>query len=164
MANEAWQSGKLAGFSDLVMPSAHALVQAITELQQFTDLTEKELLARPNGTASIVFHLRHIAGSSDRLLTYTKGETLSEMQFEFLRQETAETVDLNAKELVSQTISAIETVLDFCKTVPIESLFEKRFIGRKKLPTNVFGLLFHIAEHTGRHVGQIITMAKIVRK
>jgi uncharacterized damage-inducible protein DinB len=162
--NEAWQSGKLEGFSDLIMPAAHALVQAIADLKQFTDLTNQELLARSNGAASIAFHLRHITGSSDRLLTYAKGENLSEKQFEFLSQEKAETVDLNAGELVSQTISAIEAVLEFCKTVPIEGLFEERFVGRKKLPTNVFGLLFHIAEHTARHVGQITTTAKIVRK
>jgi len=31
------------------------------------------------------------------------------------------------------------------------------------LPTNVVGLLFHLAEHTQRHTGQVITTAKIVR-
>lgn len=164
MAQEAWSSGKLEGFSDVMMPIAHALVQAISDLKQFTDLTEEELLAKPNGAASVAFHLRHIAGSCDRLLTYTKDETLNEKQFEFLKSETAETSGLNAQELVNQAASSIETVLEFCKNVSSENLFELRFVGRKKLPTNVFGLLFHIAEHTARHVGQVITTAKIVRK
>jgi uncharacterized damage-inducible protein DinB len=164
MAQEAWLSGKLDGFSDVLMPTAHALVQAITDLQKFTDLTDEELLAKPNDSASIAFHLRHIAGSCDRLLTYAKGENLSEKQFEFLKTETAENTDLNAEELINQAVSSIETVLNFCQIVPSENLFEPRFVGRMELPTNVFGLLFHIAEHTARHVGQIVTTAKIVIK
>jgi uncharacterized damage-inducible protein DinB len=164
MAEEAWLSGKLEGLSDIMMPAAHALVQAITDLQKVSDLTDEELLAKPNNAPSVAFHLRHIAGSCDRLLTYAKGETLSEKQFEFLKSETAETSNLNSRELVSQAVSEIEKVLEFCRNVSPESLFEPRFVGRKKLQTNVFGLLFHIAEHTARHVGQIITTAKIVRK
>lgn len=164
MAEESWLRGKLAGFSDVIMPAAHALVQAISDLQKFTDLTDEELLDKPNGSASIAFHLRHIAGSTDRLLTYAKGENLSDSQFEFLKNETAETSELSAFELINQAVLSIEKVLDFCKTVSPDILFEARFVGRKKLPTNVFGLLFHIAEHTARHVGQITTTAKIVRK
>lgn len=164
MIMEAWLSGKLAGFSDVLMPTVHALVQAIADLQKFGDLTDEKLLEKPNGAASIAFHLRHIAGSTERLLTYAKGGTLTEKQFEFLKQEAAETTDLNTEQLINQAVSAIETVLNFCKTVSPETLFESRFVGRKKLPTNVFGLLFHIAEHTARHVGQITTTAKIVRK
>jgi hypothetical protein len=36
-------------------------------------------------------------------------------------------------------------------------------VGRARLPSTVFGLLFHVAEHTQRHAGQAITTAKIVR-
>ena len=164
MTQEAWLSGKLAGFSDVLMPTAHALVQAVADLKQFGDLTNEELLGKLNGSASIAFHLRHIAGSTDRLLTYAKGEELNEAQFEFLKLEVAETTDLTAEQLINQAVSAIKTVLEFCKTVSNEHLFAERFVGRKKLQTNVFGLLFHIAEHTARHVGQITTTAKIVRK
>jgi uncharacterized damage-inducible protein DinB len=161
---EAWLNGKLEGYSEALMPTAHALVQAIADLEKFSDLTDKELLAKPNGAASIAFHLRHLAGSTDRLLTYAKGENLSEKQFEFLKNESAETSDLNAEELINQAVSSIETVLNFCRTVPPKTLFAERFVGRKRLETNVFGLLFHLAEHAARHVGQITTTAKIVRK
>ena len=161
---ETWLSGKLEGFSDMMMPTAHALVQAISDLEKIANLSNEELFTKPNNSASIAFHLRHIAGSTDRLLTYAKGETLNEKQFAFLKQEAAETTDLNTEQLISQAVSAIETVLDFCKTVPPETLFDERFVGRMRLETNVFGLLFHIAEHTARHVGQITTTAKIVRK
>lgn len=165
MPEEAWLSGKLEGFSSILMPTAHALKQAIIDLENCAaNLTNEELLIKPNDAPSVAFHLRHIAGSCDRLLTYAKNETLSEKQFDFLKQETAETSELNSEELVNQAKLSIENVLEFCKIVSGEILFEDRFVGRKKLPTNVFGLLFHIAEHTARHVGQIITTAKIVRK
>jgi uncharacterized damage-inducible protein DinB len=165
MAEEAWLSGKLEGYSDILMPAAHALVQAIRDLEQTAaGLSPDELLTRPNGAASAAFHLRHIAGSTDRLLTYAKGESLTEEQFRFLRREAAETSDLSAAELVAQAVAEIEKVLEFCRTVSPAELFAERSVGRKQLPTNVFGLLFHIAEHTARHVGQIITTAKIVRR
>ncbi len=165
MAEEAWLSGKLDGFSPMMMPAAHSLSQAITDLKKSAaDLSDEELLIKPNGAPSAAFHLRHIAGSVDRLLTYAKDENLSEAQFEFLKKETAENLDLSAEELVNQAVLSIENALSFCKMVSPEILFEERFVGRKRLPTNVFGLLFHIAEHTARHVGQIITTARIVRK
>lgn len=164
MAEEAWLSGKLEDFADVMMPTAHALVQAIRDLQKVSDLNDEELLTKPNNSPSVAFHLRHIAGSCDRLLTYAKGENLDEKQFELLKNETAETSQLNAEELINQAVLEIERVLEFCKTVSPEILFEPRFVGRKKLETKVFGLLFHIAEHTARHIGQIITTAKIVRK
>lgn len=163
MAEEAWLSGKLDGFSDVLMPTAHAFLQAIVDLEKIK-LTHEELLTKPNNAPSAAFHLRHIAGSVDRLLTYARGEDLNAAQFDFLKAETAETSDLTAEELINQAILSIENALDFCKTVAPEILFKERFVGRKKLPTNVFGLLFHIAEHTARHVGQIITTARIVRK
>jgi uncharacterized damage-inducible protein DinB len=165
MAEEAWLGGKLDGFSPVVMPAAHALRQAITDLEKAAaDLAPEELAARPHGAASVAFHLRHIAGSTNRLLTYARGEELSAAQFEFLKTETAEPGDSSAEELIVLATAAIEEALEYCRTVAPEILFEERFVGRKKLPTNVFGLLFHIAEHTARHVGQVITTARIVRK
>jgi len=165
MAEEAWLSGKLDEFSPVMMPAAHALRQAITDLKKSAaDLSGEELSAKPNGAPSAAFHLRHIAGSIDRLLTYAKNENLSEAQFDFLKRETLESSDSSAEELVDQAVLSIENALRFCKTVSPAHLFEERAVGRKKLPTNVFGLLFHIAEHTARHVGQIITTVRIVRK
>ncbi|HEY0462330.1 MAG TPA: DinB family protein [Pyrinomonadaceae bacterium] len=165
MAEEAWLSGKLDGFAPVMMPAAHALVQAIADLEtSAAHLLYEELTAKPNGAASVAFHLRHIAGSCERLLTYAKGAELSEAQFEFLKREAAEDSDLTAEELVKEAVSAIERVLEFCRTVSPEILFEERAVGRRKLSTNVFGLLFHVAEHTARHVGQVTTTARIVRK
>ncbi|HEY8559008.1 MAG TPA: DinB family protein [Pyrinomonadaceae bacterium] len=165
MAEEAWLGGKLEGYALVLMPAAHALTQAIVDLKSAaSDLPAEELTARPNGAASVAFHLRHIAGSCDRLLTYARGGELTDEQFEFLKNETSDDFDQSAEELVARAVAAIENTLWFCKMLSPEKLFEERFVGRKKLPTNVFGLLFHIAEHTARHVGQATTTARIVRK
>ena len=42
-------------------------------------------------------------------------------------------------------------------------LLTVRLVGRAQLPSNTIGLLVHAAEHTARHVGQLMTTAKVVR-
>ena len=37
-----------------------------------------------------------------------------------------------------------------------------RFVGRKQLPTSIGGALIHVADHTQRHTGQIVTTAKVL--
>lgn len=164
MKREAWLDGKLENFSLVKMPAAHALAQAKYEIENAPELNFEELTARLNNISSAAFQLKHIAGSIDRLLTYAHGENLSEKQFEFLKSETSENANLTFESLQSEAVEAIENALEFLKNAPEETLFETRFVGREKLPTNVFGLLFHIAEHTARHVGQFVTTAKIVKK
>ncbi len=164
MANEAWLNGKLDGYSPLMMPAAHALTQSAIDLKRFAaDLTFEELTARPNNAPSVEFHLKHIAGSIDRLLTYACDEELNAAQFDFLKSENISHSNSNAAELTEKAIESIENALVVLKTNAPESLFEARFVGRQKLPTNVFGLLFHIAEHTARHTGQIISTAQLVK-
>jgi len=164
MKREAWLDGKLENFSLVKMPAAHALAQARYEIENAPELNSEELTARPNNASSAAFHLKHIAGSIDRLLTYARDENLSEKQFEFLKLETSENADLNFENLQSEAVKAIDDALEFLKNIPEENLFDTRFVGREKLPSNVFGLLFHIAEHAARHVGQFVTTAKIVKK
>ena len=164
MKKEAWLNGKLDGYAPIMMPAAHALAQSISDLKRFaSNLNSEELIVRPNDSPSAAFHLRHIAGSIDRLLTYFRGEELNDAQFDFLKSEAADDSDFNAAELTQKAIDAINRALETLQKVSPEILYEERFVGREKLPTNVFGLLFHIAEHTARHVGQIVTISKIVR-
>jgi uncharacterized damage-inducible protein DinB len=116
------------------------------------------------GAPSISFHLRHIAGSIDRLLAYASGRQLSEEQLraldvESLPGEPAE----EAGALVAKAQGAIEKALQVLRSTPDESLSESREVGRMKLPSTVLGVLFHIAEHTQRHTGQIVTTARIVQ-
>lgn len=163
MKRESWLDGTLEEFSAVKMPAAHALAQAKFEIENSSVLNAKELIKRPNKISSAAFQLRHIAGSIDRLLTYTRGENLNEKQFDFLKSETSESLDSDFEKLKNEAVKAIDDALEFLKNISDEKLFEERFAGREKLSTNVFGLLFHIAEHTARHVGQFVTTAKIVK-
>lgn len=161
---EAWLSGKLEGFSPILMPMAHALIECRKDLEKYAlPLNPAELNARPNGAPSVAFHLRHLAGSIDRLLTYARNEQLNDAQFIALKEESIENSDQIADVLVKKAVESIAYALEALKNAPLDDLFAERFVGRKKLPTNVFGLLFHIAEHTARHTGQIVTTSKIVR-
>lgn len=165
MEQEAWLSGAIEGVAPILMPAAHALQQAMRDVKRAAEnLTGEELWTKPRGAPSVGFHLLHIAGSIDRLLTYTRGEKLTAEQFAELAAESAEGVSFNTKELTQKAVERIEKAIDEIKSTPGETLFEKRTVGRKELPTNVFGLLFHIAEHTQRHTGQVVTTARIVRK
>src|SRR5690606_40573826 len=88
MPTEAWLRGPLEGVDPLLMPAAHALVQAREEIEAAaTGLGVEELWVKPGGAASVGFHLRHIAGSIDRLLTYARGEGLSAAQMRVLAEE-----------------------------------------------------------------------------
>jgi hypothetical protein len=162
---EAWLCGPLEGVDPMLMPAAHALVQAREDLElAASELTVEQLWLKPGGAAPLGFHLRHVAGSIDRLLTYARGAQLSEIQRQAIPLE-GQPGDPPAKAvtLIRGAQAAIERALAAIRSTPKESLFEPRTIGRKALPTTVLGLLFHIGEHTQRHTGQVITTAKIVR-
>jgi uncharacterized damage-inducible protein DinB len=162
---EPWLRGPLAGFSPLTMPAAHALAQSRGDIEDHVNtLTSAEVWSEPNGAPSVGFHLRHIAGSIDRLLAYTAGQSLTDEQFRYLKSERIPgEPPPDAVELIAAAQSKIDEALHVIRSTPDAMLFEPRAVGRAQLPTNVFGLLFHIAEHTQRHTGQIISTARIVR-
>ena len=162
---EAWLRGPFEGVAPMLMPAAHALVQASEDLERAASgLTREEMWVKPGGAASLGFHLRHIAGSTDRLLTYARGEQLTEGQRQALALEQQPgDPPADTATLLREAQAAIERALAAMLAVSKESLFDPRSIGRSVLPTNVFGILCHIAEHTQRHTGQTITTAKIVR-
>lgn len=165
MQTEAWLRGPLEGVNPLLMPAAHALVQAAPDIERAVlPLAVEEVWTGPGGAPSVGFHLRHVAGSIDRLLTYARGEQLSDLQFQWLAEENVFGEPLADATTLNKAVSArITEALQMLRSTPSETLFEQRTVGRTRLPTNVCGLLFHIAEHTQRHTGQIVTTAKIVR-
>lgn len=163
---EAWLRGPLEGIDPYLMPAAHALVQASEELQTVpAGLTVEQLWDRPGGAASVGFHLRHIPGSIDRLLTYARGEGLSEAQLRAhpLEGEPGDPA-AGAEELIAGAVAGIERAMEVLRSTSRDRLLEPRRVGRLGLPSNVIGLLFHIAEHTQRHVGQVTTTTKVVRE
>jgi len=159
---EVWLRGALPDYIDELQPVAHSLLQVREELEGVTSLTAAQLWARPGGAASIGFHLRHLAGSLDRLMTYARGKPLSVAQYEYLageEHEQAATADV----LVRHAQDAVDRALAHVRGTPLCTLDESREVGRNRLPSTVLGLLFHAAEHAQRHSAQIITTAKIVR-
>ena len=159
---EAWLRGPLAGFEPLLMPAAHALVQAREDIERVTgNLGDADLWRRPGAAASAGYHLQHVAGSLDRLLTYARGEGLSEVQRRSLAEEG--TPGASSSVLVALACDAIDRALKQLRQTPRDTLLDVCEVGRARLPATVLGLLFHAAEHTTRHVGQLITTLKVVR-
>lgn len=163
MSREAWLSGPIEGVPPLLMPVAHALTQSKEDLRAAASaLTSGQLWLRPGGVASVGFHLRHIPGSADRLLTYALGRGLSEEQLAALQRE-REPVDAPVTQLLDEVDVVLDRVIDQLRRTRSEQLLERREVGRARILSTVLGLLFHIAEHTQRHTGQVITTAKIVQ-
>ncbi|MEA2600137.1 MAG: hypothetical protein QOF89_1129 [Acidobacteriota bacterium] len=162
---EVWLRGPIPEIPPLLQPVAHALLQAVEEVRRVVGpLSPAHLWARPGGAASVGFHVRHAAGSLDRLFTYARGEGLSAEQRAFLA---AEAEPGSPPEIADTLISAFEAqvnrALAQIRGTRESILLEARGVGRLQLPSTVLGLLFHAAEHTQRHVGQIVTTARIVR-
>ena len=162
---EVWLRGPVAGYSPLLMPAAHCLMQCREEIRAVAGgLTLEELWTKPGGVASAGFHLRHIAGSLDRLLAYARGEQLSPSQMAALRAEGEPgTPPATADQLTALADAAIQFALETLQATPESDLFASRAVGRAALPSNVFGLLFHAAEHTHRHTGQLVTTVRVVK-
>lgn len=162
---EVWLRGPVEGINPTLMPAAHALLQAAEDLERVTTgLTPSELHATPGGAASISYHLRHIAGSIDRLTTYARGEKLSEIQRAALKNEkdVPERPE-EASALIDAVVQGIHKAIDQIRRTPTAALFEPRKVGMAGLPSTVIGLLFHTAEHAQRHTGQVITTMRVIR-
>ena len=65
-------------------------------------------------------------------------------------------------ELFAEFVASLERSAARVLALSTMDLEAARYVGTKRLPTTLGGLLVHTAEHTQRHVGQAITTAKIV--
>jgi uncharacterized damage-inducible protein DinB len=160
---DAWLRGPIPGIPPLLMPAAHALVQTVDDVERAAgDLSPDELWRRPGGVASVGFHLRHIVGVTDRLLTYARGEPLTEAQLEYLASE-ADPGDppATARILLNELRDAIERALDQLRATDPDTLLDVRHVGRKRLESNVLGLVYHAADHAQRHAGQVVATAGV---
>ena len=163
MAPEAWLRGPVRGVDPWLMPAAHALVQIREDLSAaVSGLSSAQLAARPGGAASLEFHLRHVAGSLDRLLTYARGEALSEPQRRAAAAEATPGEHPDPAALLAALSAAVDAALAQLRSTDPSTLGDARPVGRGRLPSTVGGLLFHAAEHAQRHAGQAITTARIV--
>jgi uncharacterized damage-inducible protein DinB len=159
---EPWLRGTFG-----VVPAVHRAVLHAFELAE-EDITRwcgelgaEEWNARPGGVACVAFHVRHIARSVDRLLTYAEGRALREQQMSELKSEKGECT--SSEEELTELRAALEHGASRVRALAGEDLEAPRTVGRELLPTSLGGLLVHVAEHTQRHVGQAIITAKVVR-
>jgi uncharacterized damage-inducible protein DinB len=164
-AREAWQSGPVANVPPLLQPVAHALIQARKEVNLLVkNFPEAGLWQKPAGVASVGFHLQHLTGVVDRLFTYAKGDSLNENQFAALQAEGDESRHIHTvDELVQLFNLQVDKALQQLSETDEATLTEVRGVGRAQIPSTVLGLLFHAAEHTMRHVGQLLVTIKVVK-
>jgi uncharacterized damage-inducible protein DinB len=157
---EPWLRGTHTDIDPVRRAVVHALELAEEDVLRWTrDLDGEALELEPLGLPSVAFQIRHIARSIDRLTTYASTSPLSEEQLRALNQE--RTAGDDREGLFAEFTTAIRSVKPFLLAFPSEELQQPRTVGRASLPTTLAGLLIHIAEHTQRHVGQLITTAKV---
>jgi uncharacterized damage-inducible protein DinB len=157
---EPWLRGTLTDIDPIRRQILHALELTAEDAALWTDpLTDAQLLARPSGLPPIAFHLRHIARSLDRLLTYAEGNQLTPEQLNALKSELTEGTATAAR---AEFRTALETSAARIRAIDPSTFTTPRGIGRKQLPTTIGSLLVHCADHTQRHTGQFVTTAKIV--
>ena len=160
-AAEPWLSGSLMEVHAVPRAVLHALELAAIDLQRWCGgLSDEEINARLEGVAPVAFHLRHIARSLDRLLTYAEGNRLSAEQIGALNTELLQ--DATAAGIFHELGASLNKSAQRIRAIDATQLEQPRSVGRKRLPTTVGGLLVHCADHTQRHVGQAVTTAKIL--
>ena len=158
---EPWLRGTYTDVPAAGRAVLHALDLALDDLTKWTTgLTDAEVHAQPLGLPPISFHLRHIAGSTDRILTYAEGGQLSADQLVDLKSEQ------NGEESLAVLMAEVEVsfsnAAERIRVLATGNLDTPRFVGRKQLPTSIGGALIHVADHTQRHVGQVVTTAKVL--
>ncbi|MFY9754146.1 MAG: DinB family protein [Candidatus Acidiferrales bacterium] len=158
---EPWLRGTHAEVGAVKCAVLHALELADEDIQRWCgNLSEDELNARPAGIAPVAFHLRHVARSLDRLITYAEGAQLDVTQMTALKSELDSAS--NGREAMAEFSNALARSAARIRAIDPETFENSRAVGRRRLPTTVGGLLVHIADHTQRHVGQAVTTAKVV--
>lgn len=161
---EVWLRGPLPHVPPLLQPIAHALLQATEEISELLkDFPDDLLWQRPAGVASVGFHLQHLTGVLDRLFTYAAGKPLDENQLRYLKMEGVEADHVTVSFLVNQFKNQVERSIQFLIETGGQGLTDHRGVGRAGLPSTVIGLLTHAAEHTMRHLGQLLVTAKVLR-
>ncbi len=157
---EPWLRGPKSGVHPLVAPVLYAFEQAREDMAKYTaNLTPQQIWASPHGFGSVGFHIRHMAGSIERLLTYLQGRELTEQQMKDIAAE-KEPLHCGRDPLLAILEQSLRNAENVVRAVDPATLEEPRAVGRKRLPTTVIGLLTHVAEHTQRHIGQAVSAAK----
>lgn len=159
---EHWLRGPVDQVPALLQPAAHALLQVRAEVNSvIAGLSEGKLWMQPNGVAAPGFHLQHITGVIDRLFTYAREESLSDAQMEWLSGEGKNKSRL-MEELLDILNQQVDKAIEQLKNTDPAVLTDTRYVGRKRIPSTVIGLLSHAAEHSMRHLGQLLVTVRVL--
>ena len=159
---EPWLRGTHSEVSAVARAVLHALDLAIDDLTRWTEgLTDSEVHAQPLGLTPVAFHLRHLARSTDRILTYAEGGQLSSEQLGVLNGESVGEETLAG--LLAEVKASFSNAAERIRVLSTADFNTARSVGRKQLPTSIGGALIHVADHTQRHVGQVVTTSKVLK-
>ena len=158
---EPWLRGTLTNIPAIPRAVLHALELARENVEHWAPLlTDEEIHSQPFGLTPFAFHVRHIAHSLDRLLTYAEGEPLNVIQRSALNVEMEPGMTREA--MLAEFSQAVREAGGRIRALPLAELEQTRFVGGRRLPTTLGGLLVHLADHTQRHAGQAVTTAKLL--
>ena len=162
---EPWLRGPIQGIQPFLQPVAHALTGVREDLLPLLgELGEEDFWSTPGASAPIGYHVAHMTGSLDRLLSYARGESLTQAQWDAYAIEQKVTEVRPSRVVLIDALSATldRGIRDLHHVLP-DRLLDAREVGRARLPSNVIGLLVHAAEHTVRHAGQISTLSHVLQ-
>jgi uncharacterized damage-inducible protein DinB len=159
---EPWLRGTHGDVPAVARAVLHALELAQDDLVKWTEgLSDAEIHAKPLGLTSIAQQVRHIAGSVDRILTYAEGGQLSPEQLSAMKAESTGAETLS--ELLQQVERSFANAAERVRALATADFNTARIVGRKQLPASLGGALIHVADHTQRHVGQVVITAKVLK-
>ncbi|HWC99850.1 MAG TPA: DinB family protein [Candidatus Sulfopaludibacter sp.] len=159
---EPWLRGTHSELPAVLRAVLHAFELAQEDVHRWAaDLSEGELHAAPSGLTPIAFHLRHIPRALDRLLSYAEGNQLTPEQITALKGE-SETGGLR-EDLFAEFNAGLDSAAHRVRAFAGADLEQPRGVGKRQLPTSIGGLLVHLADHTQRHTGQIVTTARLIK-
>ena len=163
MSLEHWLQGGINDLDPLRAGVIYSFRHAKRDIAEWiADVPEEELQMQYGNLASVAFHVRHISASVDRLVTYATGNQLSETQLEELRQEEGRAATRSG--LLAELETALTKAEATIRSFDLSAYSDIREIGRRRVPVPLGVLLLHIAEHTQRHVGQLIMTVKVIRE
>jgi uncharacterized damage-inducible protein DinB len=93
-------------------------------------------------------------------LCYAEGKQLTAEQLTALKSEQGG--DETLAELLAEVEVSFSNAGDRVRVLATANFDTFRGVGRKQLPTSIGGALIHVADHTQRHVGQVVTTAKVI--
>jgi uncharacterized damage-inducible protein DinB len=159
---EPWLRGTHAEIPAVGRAVLHALDLALDDLTKWTEgLTDAEVHTQPFGLPTAAFHLRHIARSTDRLLSYAEGNQLTSEQLAALKAEQSGEETLAV--LLAEVEASFSNAAGRVRVLATSNFDTPRGVGRKQLPTSIGGALIHVADHAQRHTGQVVITAKVLK-